>query len=118
MANGNASEVNYPYVQSAVFFNFGISPNKITACVTLLLDYHTVHKDWLEIDENCGSTCSRFLKMVTSEILQSAPNDPKLTPKKSDRKSTLYMQFIGPQSQFFVLQSAVFKILPILRISN
>ncbi len=38
-------------------------------------DYHTFHKLWLKLNENC-ETSSHL--SITLEIIQSAPNDPKL----------------------------------------
>ncbi len=43
---------------------------KSKACIPP--DYHAFHKFWLKLDESRGS--SGFLKILTSEILQSAPN--------------------------------------------
>ena len=41
------------------------------------------------------------MKMVTSEILHSAPTDPKMELKESDMKSTLHMQHIGSRVPHF-----------------
>ena len=38
-----------------------------------------------------------LLEILTSNILQNAPNDPKLNSEMADTKSTLHMQYIGPQ---------------------
>ncbi len=57
-------------------------------------DYHALHKVWLKLDEKCRS--SSLLKILTSELLQSAPNDPKLDLKNQTQEYTLHMQYIGP----------------------
>ena len=65
-----------------------------------------LHNVWLKMDETWGS--SNLLKMLASEILQTAPDDPK---------GTLHIQGLGLRvTNFhnFVLQTAVF----ILRFSH
>ncbi len=39
-------------------------------------DYHAFHKIWMKLNEKRGG--SGLSKILTSEILQSAPTDPKL----------------------------------------
>ena len=39
-------------------------------------DYYSLRKVWLSLDENFGN--SSLLKILTSEILQSASNDPEM----------------------------------------
>ncbi len=59
------------------FLIFGGTPKPITACAPPPpSDWHACHKVWLKLDENRGS--SSLLKILTSEILQNAQNDPKL----------------------------------------
>ena len=65
----------YGKFQSAIlilyFLKFG-TPTKEKACIHSWFSY--VNKVCLKLDENCGS--SSLLEILTSEILQSAPNDP------------------------------------------
>ena len=50
---------------------------KVIACIPP--DYHTFYKVWLKLDENWdGGGGSSLMQILTSEILQSAPNDAKL----------------------------------------
>ena len=64
---------------------------KIIVCSPLspapLIAIHFI-KVFLKLDENCGSSC--LLEFLTSEILQSAPNDPKLNSKNQTQKYTTY----------------------------
>ena len=57
----------------------GGSPKKVTVCIppSPLPDYHALYKFCWELDENCGN--SSLLKILTSDILQSASNDPNWT---------------------------------------
>ncbi len=72
---GNVAEVTS--LQSAIYLKFGRSPEKVMACISPGL--HAFSKGWLKLNENCGT--SSLLKMLTSGILQSAPNDLKLNKK-------------------------------------
>ena len=47
------------------------------ACIST--DYHTFRNVWLKLHKLCGR--SSLLKILTSEILQNAPNDTKFKPK-------------------------------------
>ncbi len=80
MDNSNVAEVTslQSGSGSAIYLKFGRSPEKVTACISPL-SLHAFSEVWLKLDENCGS--SSLLKMLTSEILQSAPNGPKLNSK-------------------------------------
>ncbi len=57
-------------------------------------DYHTFHKIWLKLDEKCGS--SRLLKILTSDVLQNEPNNPKLNSQNRAWK-VLNIRFLGAQ---------------------
>ena len=73
------------------FIKFRQIAPKVIACIPPWLPYFPVF--WLKLDENSGS--SSLFKILTLEILQSAPNDPKLNSKNRDMKSMLYMHFLG-----------------------
>ncbi len=65
--------------------------------------------------------CSSLLKILTSEIWQSAPNDTKLNSNVLARKYPTYgvPRTVSPKfSYIFSLQLAVLKILHILGFSN
>ena len=57
-------------------------------------DQHAYNKIWFKLIENWGS--SSLLKILTSEILQSAPNDPK--PNSRNQASKVpYMGTVVPR---------------------
>ena len=88
----------------------------VTACISP--DYHTFHKIWLKLDEECGG--SRILKTLTLEILQSSPNYPKLNSKNQTWKVPYIYSSYDHESQIFIrlaLWSTVFKVLYIFTIS-
>ena len=58
-------------------------------------DQHTYNKIWLKLLENWGS--SSLLKILTWKILQSAPNDPKLTQGIGHQKYPTYTHYIIPR---------------------
>ncbi len=66
-------------LQSTIYLKFGRSPEKVMACTLYFPGLHAFSKVWLELNENCGR--SSLLKMLTSGILKSAPNDFKLNSK-------------------------------------
>ncbi len=80
MDNGNEAEVKVPYI-----FKFGRWPEKVIACISPCLN--TFRNVCLKLDETVWSVT--FWKSLTSDILQRAPNDPKLN-KESDRRSNPY----------------------------
>ncbi len=109
--NTKTGKANFPPVQVfAIFFLNMADHKKVIAYFPH--DYHallnffysktftrtiTSHKYlinllniWLNLDEKCGS--SSLLKILTPEMLQSAPNYPKLN---SGTNSTLNMQFLN-----------------------
>ena len=66
-------------------------------------DQHTCNKIWLKLIENCG--CSSLLKILTSEILQIAPNDPKPNSRNQASKvpylyHRLYVHSSTPSPNF------------------
>ncbi len=70
---------------------------------------------WLNLDENWGS--SNLLKILTSEILQSAPNDSKLNSNDLTQKVPYIWSSQDCESQIFIsfaLWSAVFQYLPVM----
>ena len=56
---------------------------------------HAFSKVWLKWDDSLGS--SSLLKILTSELLQSAPNDHQTEVKESDMKSTLQCSTSRPR---------------------
>ncbi len=84
MNTGNVAEVTY--LQSTIYFySLANSQKKYRVYV--------FYKVWLKFNEHCGSGnllkfLIQFLIIIlnVSEILQSAPNDPKLNDAKVTKK--------------------------------
>ncbi len=105
MANGNVAEVTFR--QSAIYFlNFADCQKSNSLYSTLNTIYHTFRKVWLKLDENYGR--SSLLKILTSEILQSALNDPKLN-SKNQTQSVLHTQFLERQGLNFHVSLSIFS---------
>ena len=89
MDNGNVAEVSS--LQRAIYITFGRSLKKLMTCISpgyiLSLKFGW---NWME-----GS--SSLLKMLTSDILQSALNYLKLNSKNQKWKVPYIAQYIGPQ---------------------
>ncbi len=91
-------------------FNFWRIAKKLTDCINP--DCHAFHKVWLKLDENCGS--SSPLKILTLEILKSAPHDTKLNSNVLTRKLPYMWRPLHRKSQIFIrfaVRPAVFKLL-------
>ncbi len=78
MDNANVAEVTS--LQSAIYYylKFDRSPEKNIGLYSLGL--HAFSKVWLKLNENYGS--SNHLKILISDILQSARNDPKMNSRR------------------------------------
>ncbi len=88
-----------------ILLKFGRSPKKRIFSP----DYQAFNKAWLISDKNWGS--SSLLKILTSEILQSAPNDPKLNSNDLTRKVLYIRSSWDHESQIFsrfALRSAIY----------
>ena len=96
MDNGNVAEViclQVPYT----FKIWQITRKSNGLCFP---DYMLSLKFWLKSDEKCGN--SSLFKILTSGILQNAPNDPKLNSKNQAWQAPIcVMRHIGPQASKF-----------------
>ncbi len=71
MDTANPAEVTF--LQSAIYFKKWQIARKSNSLYFPRI--HPFRNVWLNLDESCGSLS--LLKILASEILQSAPNDPK-----------------------------------------
>ncbi len=77
MDYGNVAQVTNLSSSAIYFQKFGRSPEESNSLY--LPQLHAFSEVWSKLDENCGNTS--LLKILTSEILQSPPNDSQRNSK-------------------------------------